>query len=92
VFDLIVEHEGEKKTGKEWAKLAEGKFATRQDPYRVVLYYIIIFKGQGLIVTDEFDIDAVTKKDGMKHAVTVVTRGAVNEGDVIIEPAVEATK
>ena len=89
VFDLLREHEGEKKTGKEWAELANGKFATRQDPYRVVLYYIIIFKGQGLIVTDEFDINAVTKKEDVKHRITVKTRGSVDEGETVEEPAEE---
>ena len=80
------------KTGKEWAEQIGPRLATRQDPYRVVLYYILIFKNLGIIRTEEFDINAVTKKDDVKHAITVKSAASVVTGDEImevLEPPVE---
>jgi hypothetical protein len=41
------------KTAKQWTELSKGKFATRQDEYRVVLYYLLIFKKRGLVASQD---------------------------------------
>jgi hypothetical protein len=74
-------------TGHEWADKLGPSLATRQDPYRVVLYYIVIFKGQGLIRTNEFDINRVTRtSENLKHAITVRTQATVDERYSIVDP------
>lgn len=77
------------KTGKQWTETIGGELRTRQDPYRVVLYYILILKSKGCVRTEEFDIDAVTKNADVKHAVTVRTASTVDERHVVEEPKVE---
>jgi len=76
------------RTGKEWTETIGPRLATRQDPYRVVLYYILILKNKGVVRTEEFDIDAVTKDaaTSTRHAVTVRSAASVIAGDEIIEP------
>ena len=68
-------------TAKAWTGVIGPQLKTRQDPYRVVLYYIIGLKKLGVIATREFDIDAITKTPDTdtKHAVTVHTESAVQE-------------
>lgn len=74
------------RTAKEWAELIGPQLKTRQDPYRVVLYYILGLKKLGVIATREFDIDAVTKSaEGAKHAVTVVTDSMVQDHGALPE-------
>lgn len=66
-------------TGKEWAEIIGGDLKTRQDPYRVVLYYILIFKGRGVIRTQEEEIEATTRTvEGDKHGVVVRTDSQVD--------------
>ena len=77
------------RTGHEWAEKIGGNLATRQDPYRVVLYYILILKNKGCIRTNEYDINAVTKIETGKHAITVKTQATVDERHVIEEPVAE---
>lgn len=50
------------KTPKEWTVKIGPKLVTRQDTYRVVLYYILIFKNRGLVAVREQEpvIDEVT--------------------------------
>lgn len=74
-------------TGHEWAELIGPELRTRQDPYRVVLYYILILKNEGVVRTNEFDINAVTRKDDVKHGITVRTAATVEERGVIETPA-----
>lgn len=74
------------RTGHEWAERIGADLATRQDPYRVVLYYILIFKGKGLIRTNEFDINATTRKDEVKHGITVKTEASIEERYSVVEP------
>ena len=74
------------KTAKEWTEIIGPNLATRQDPYRVVLYYILGFKKSGCVATEDFDIDAITKNGGVKHAVTVSTASNVEEREVLHEP------
>ncbi len=53
------------KTGKAWTELvvAAGKadpakdLKTRQDPYRVVLYYLLVFKKRELVIAHEQNVD-----------------------------------
>jgi hypothetical protein len=77
------------KTGHEWTETIGPELKTRQDPYRVVLYYILILKSKGLIRTNEFDINAVTKNAEVKHGITVKTQATVDERHVIAEPVVQ---
>jgi hypothetical protein len=76
------------KTGHGWTESIGKQLATRQDPYRVVLYYILILKNRGVIRTNEFDINAVTKNGDTKHAVTVKTAATVEAREVVEEPAI----
>lgn len=78
-------------TGHQWAAVIGPDLRTRQDPYRVVLYYILILKNRGCVRTNEFDINAVTKNEDVKHAVTVKTRATVEEREIpeIIAAVVE---
>jgi hypothetical protein len=39
--------------GKAWTELLKDRFKTRQDAYRVVLYYLLIFKKRGLVAVQE---------------------------------------
>lgn len=71
---------GEMHTGKIWAELIGPELATKQDPYRVVLYYIITLKGEGCIRTNEFDIEAVTRSGDIKHGVVVKTAATLEHG------------
>lgn len=56
------------KTAKEWTTLVEKigsedptrELKTRQDPYRVVLYYILIFKKRELVVSRDQIIETPT--------------------------------
>lgn len=75
------------RTGHQWAEIIGPELKTRQDPYRVVLYYILILKGKGCVRTNEYDINAVTKKEDVKHGVTVKTEARVEERHVVEEPA-----
>lgn len=77
------------KTGKVWAESIGPQLATRQDPYRVVLYYILILKNKGCVRTNEYDINAVTKDADGRHAVTVRTAAVVDERERIEEPVPE---
>ncbi len=77
------------RTGKQWTEVIGGNLATRQDPYRVVLYYLLILKSKGCVRTAEFDIDAVTKNEDVKHGITVKTASAVEERHVVDEAPVE---
>lgn len=79
---------GELKTGHAWAELLGGELRTKQDPYRVVLYYIIILKSKGCIRTNEFEIAAVTKNEDTKHGITVRTQATVEEREIIVEEPV----
>lgn len=65
--------------GHDWADIIGPNLATRQDPYRVVLYYILILKSKGCVRTNEFDINAVTKNGDVKHGITVKTNAMVEE-------------
>ncbi len=49
IFKEMTENKDLSLTGTEWTARLNGKFATRQDPYRVVLYYLIIFRKNGLV-------------------------------------------
>lgn len=73
-------------TGHDWADIIGPSLRTRQDAYRVVLYYIIIFKGKGLIRTNEYDINATTRKDAVKHGITVRTNATIDERYSVVEP------
>lgn len=66
-------------TGKEWAEIIGPDLRTRQDPYRVVLYYILRLKAAGCIRTRELDITAETRKEDVKHGITVVTDSTIEE-------------
>jgi hypothetical protein len=74
------------RTAKEWTEIIGPNLKTRQDPYRVVLYYILGLKKLGVIATQEFDINAVTVHDNVKHGITVKSDSAVVEREVIPEP------
>lgn len=76
-------------TGKEWTEVIGPELKTRQDPYRVVLYYILILKNLGVVKTEESDINAVTKdaESGTKHPVTVKSTAAVVAGAPVLEHA-----
>lgn len=76
-------HAGEFKTGKAWTELIGGELATKQDPYRVVLYYVLILKGEGCVATNEQDIEAVTRNADVKHGVLVKTNATVHVGETI---------
>lgn len=80
------------RTGKEWAEVIGPQLKTRQDPYRVVLYYILILKSKGCVRTDEKAIDAVTRTEAGKHAITVLTEGTVKERERIVEPETPASE
>jgi hypothetical protein len=55
IMDVLLRQNGEPKLAADLAKQveAEGNLKTRQDVLRVTLYYIIVFKGMGLIATCE---------------------------------------
>jgi len=75
------------KTGHEWTESIGPELKTKQDPYRVVLYYILILKSKGLIRTNEFDINAVTRNESVRHGIVVKTQAAVEERySVLPEP------
>lgn len=79
------------RTGKEWAEIIGPELKTRQDPYRVVLYYILILKGDGCIRTNEFDIHAVTRNADVKHGIVVRTAATVEDRGTIEEPVEPTT-
>lgn len=85
VLDGLRAFEGEMRTGHEWTELVGGDLRTKQDPYRVVLYYILILKSKGCIATEEFDINATTKKDGEKHGITTSTAPRLVKRHVVPE-------
>lgn len=72
--------------GHAWAEIIGPELRTRQDPYRVVLYYILILKSKGCVRTNEREIDATTKNGETKHAITVKTQATVDERHTIEEP------
>jgi hypothetical protein len=74
------------RTGHDWAERIGGELKTKQDPYRVVLYYILILKNKGCVRTNEYDINSTTKNGEIKHAITVKTQATVDEREVIVEP------
>lgn len=76
--------------GHAWAEIIGPNLKTRQDPYRVVLYYILILKSKGCIRTNEFDINATTRVGDTKHGITVKTEASVVERIPAPEPIVEA--
>lgn len=86
VFNVIKGAKDEMHTGHEWTEIVGNELSTRQDPYRVVLYYILILKGMGCIRTNEYDINAVTRKDDIKHGITVRTAATVEERHSVIDP------
>jgi len=87
VFDVLKGAADELHTGREWTEIVGTELRTRQDPYRVVLYYILILKNRGLIRTSEFDINAVTKSPELvKHGITVKTAAHVEERHIIEIP------
>jgi len=77
------------RTGKEWTETIGGELKTKQDPYRVVLYYILILKSKGCIRTAEHDIEAVTKNGDIKHEVTVRTTATVEDRGMAVDEEVE---
>ena len=85
VLDGLREFKDDLLTGHEWTEKIGSRLATKQDRYRVVLYYIIILKNKGCIRTNEFDINAVTKVEDGKHAITVRTNAMVDEREKIVE-------
>ena len=87
VFNGMRANASAMKTGHEWTELIGNQLATRQDPYRVVLYYILILKGRGVIKTNEFDIAAVTSDGEKKHGITVRTSATIEERHVMQQPA-----
>ena len=74
--------------GHDWAEIIGPELRTRQDPYRVVLYYILILKNEGVVKTNEFDINAVTREVEQltKHGITVKTNSEVKERELPAEP------
>lgn len=87
VFDVLKGSPDEMWTGKEWTEIVGGELRTTQDPYRVVLYYILILKGKGCIRTVERDINAVTREPETRtrHAVTVKQKPLTEYGDSLPE-------
>lgn len=79
---------GEMMTGKAWTDVIGKEIATKQDPYRVVLYYILILKGQGCVATQEQDILAVTRNGDVKHGILVKTDASVTERHVVVDEPV----
>lgn len=77
------------RTGKEWAEIIGPDIATRQDPYRVVLYYILGLKNEGCIRTAERDIEAITVNADVKHGVVVKTDSAVEVSEIVPVPETE---
>lgn len=77
-------------TGHDWAELIGGDLKTKQDPYRVVLYYILRLKTDGCIRTAEREIVAVTRNDEGRHAVNVKTDTAVQVSDPLEDLEQEA--
>lgn len=73
-------------TGHAWAEKIGPELRTRQDAYRVVLYYILILKNEGCVRTNEYDINATTKVESGKHAIVVKTAATVEERHVTEEP------
>lgn len=73
------------RTGHEWTAIIASDLKTKQDPYRVVLYYLMVLKSKGCIRTNEFDIDAVTVNESTKHGITVKTESGVIEREVVDE-------
>jgi hypothetical protein len=58
VLDVLKRQNGEMKLASDIAAQVaeEGKLKTRQDILRVVLYYIIVFKGKGMIATQDQEV------------------------------------
>ncbi len=58
VLDVLKRQNGEPKLASVLADqvASEGNLKTRQDILRVVLYYIIIFKGKGIVSATDQDI------------------------------------
>ncbi len=79
--------------GHAWAEIIGKNLRTKQDPYRVVLYYILILKSKGVIRTNEFDIVGTTKTEETgKHQIVVKTRSGVDEIAKIEEPVEPTTE
>ena len=74
------------RTGKVWTETIGPELKTKQDAYRVVLYYILILKNEGCVRTNEYDITATTKTEAGKHGITVKTQATVEERETE-EPA-----
>jgi hypothetical protein len=83
----LAQHRGEVKSGHEWATIIGPGLATRQDPYRVVLYYILLLKKDGCVRTVEQDIEAVTVNEDVKHAIVVRT----DSNDIEVRNVFETT-
>jgi hypothetical protein len=79
-------HAGELHTGHEWAEIIGPELKTKQDPYRVVLYYILILKADGCIATEEFDINAVTRTEEGRRNVIVKSATTKDVGEPLVEP------
>ena len=87
VFDHLRSEPDVLRTGHQWSEAFGHQLRTKQDPYRVILYYIIILKADGVIRTNEFDINAVTKTaECLKHGITVKTQATIDERYSVLEP------
>jgi len=77
------------KTAKDWTVVVENigaqdkakELITRQDPYRVVMYYILVFKKRGLVIVREQNVD--------EPARTVSEATPIPERDPLKEPETE---
>lgn len=87
VFDVLRHAPDEMWTAKEWTDIVGSELRTTQDPYRVVLYYILILKNKGCVRTVEREIDATTreKETRTRHRVTVGQTPHVKAGDVLLD-------
>lgn len=79
VYDALRAEPDAVRTGHEWDAVIGASLKTKQDTYRVVLYYILILKGKGVVRTAEYDIEATTKNEDGKHGITVKTNSEVGE-------------
>ena len=54
--------------GKAWTEKLKDSFKTRQDAYRVVLYYLLIFKKRGLVEVREVEPPVAETEPETEHA------------------------
>lgn len=93
VFNVLKGAKDEMWTGHDWTDIVGTELRTTQDPYRVVLYYILILKNKGCIRTVERDINATTKvvtdTETRRHGVTVRQIPVTDERHVVEETPAE---